>query len=79
MLEVFVILEKCEKEFKYYLEDMQKDAVELSTIVSVIKNMIEIIISINRENIYHIDNHVGNFMICGSKLKLIDFGKGKVF
>lgn len=38
--------------------------------------LLKMTLKINKENYYHIDNHINNFMFCNKKIKFIDFGKG---
>ena len=67
----FIVLKKCEKEFHDYLKEIPKT---VPSFLKVLLHITSILSDLNNQLIYHIDNHIGNFMICDGNIKLIDFG-----
>lgn len=74
-IQYYILMEYCEEEFEDWLSQQPKTA---SAFYDLLIHISKILLNINQQNIYHVDNHIGNLMICGNKLKLIDFGSGAI-
>ena len=71
-------LEKCQGEMMDMMNDFQKkQKVTYKLAAQLMIQFLKMTLKINKQNYYHIDNHINNFMFCDKKIKFIDFGKGQ--
>lgn len=71
----YILLEYCEQDFEPWINTLPKS---VEVFYELLIHLTSEMLNINQHKIYHVDNNIGNFMICGNRLKLIDFGLGAV-
>lgn len=82
---IYLTLEACcktliPKWISKYTEEFAGDNKKFSkyAIGEIIK-IVNILLELHENNIYHLDLHTENFMYCRESLKIIDFGVGEIF
>lgn len=72
----YLFMEKCEQDFgKWFFNNVKEgNAYMLLKVLGAITNGFK---EIHSRDVLHIDNHIGNYMICNNQIKIIDFGISK--
>lgn len=72
----YLFMEKCQQDFGdwFFEKTPQNDPLTLLKIIGAITNGYK---HIHEKDILHLDNHIGNYMICNNKIKIMDFGIAK--
>ena len=74
-MSIFIFMEMCEMDLETAIKNTPKSS---RYFWDMIDQIIKMLIELNSHGVYHLDNQIGNFMICGGKLKMIDFGSSKI-
>lgn len=72
---IFIFIEMCEMDLETAMKNTPKSS---RYFWDMIDQILVMLIELNSHGVYHLDNQIGNFMICGGKLKMIDFGSSKI-
>ena len=72
----YLFMEKCQQDFGawFFKHVKEGDAYTLLKVLGAITNGFK---EIHSRGVLHIDNHIGNYMVCNKQIKIIDFGISK--
>jgi hypothetical protein len=69
----YIFMEKCSSDFGDWFFDKVEEK-DILMVEKIIRQISEGYAEMHKKNVLHIDNHIGNYMICNNKIKIIDFG-----
>jgi hypothetical protein len=72
----YIFMERCSQDFDAWFRENVEEG-DVDHVKEIFKEIAEAYIELHSQHVLQLDIHIGNLIMCGDKLKLIDLGKSK--